>query len=182
MSLFLVSIAAAIAFVLAAVVLASRGANAPRRRKHRWSLLADLVAGCRDLGKAACAAFEPRAEHQPLDSRLRGDEWGRGSALADGGRHETVLLPRRMKLLGIDPEALARSEPLLFRSLALRCRQCASPQQCTRELERASPDSIEEGWKDYCMNVALLRMLSAIEGIGATAPVADTSATGDIRH
>jgi hypothetical protein len=27
---------------------------------------------------------------------------------------------------------------------------------------------IEEDWKDYCVNVALLRMLGAIEGIGET--------------
>jgi len=181
MWLFLIAVVAAIGFVLAAALLAPRGGNAPSPKKHPRTLIADLVAGCRDLSRTACAAFEPRAQHQPVDSRLRGEKRSSGPALAAGG-HETVLLACRMKLLGIDPEALARSEPLLFRSLALRCRQCANPEQCTRDLDRASPDSIEEGWKDYCMNVALLRMLSAIEGIGATAPAADRAAIGDTRH
>ncbi len=191
MWLFIIAVVAAIGFVLAAALLAPQGGNAPRRTRR--SLVADLLEGCRDLSKAACIAFEPKR-------RDPGERTGSDAAISDARRPEpatpdlrdAVLLPRRMKALRIDPEELARNEPLLFRSLAIRCRQCASPERCARDLERAYEDPIGEDWKDYCVNVALLRMLSAIEGIG-NAPAArhggpipalgdDTPVIGEIRH
>jgi Family of unknown function (DUF6455) len=191
MWLFIIAVTAAIGFLLAATSLAPQGGNALRRRSNRRSLLADFRAGCRDLSRSARAAFEPRRN---------GGRAGSEAAIADArwpepaitGLHHATLLPRRMQALRIDSEALARNEPLLFRHLALRCRQCASPERCARDLDRACADAIDEDWKDYCVNVALLRMLGAIEGIGGTfgagsaGPISrlghDPRPSGETRH
>src|SRR5262249_61941144 len=60
MWLFIITVMAAIGFGLAAALLAPQDGNAPRPRRNRRSLLTDFRAGCRDLSRAARAAFEPR--------------------------------------------------------------------------------------------------------------------------
>src|SRR5262249_53329478 len=129
-------------------------------------VLPGVGGGCGARGGGARAAFDPRrtadgpAGPHPAISDARWPE------PATAGLHDATLLPRRMQALRIDPEALARDEPLMFQSLAIRCRRCPAPERCARDLERARGDPLAEDWKDYCVNVALLRMLSAIEGIG----------------
>ncbi len=85
-----------------------------------------------------------------------------------------ALLSRRMQFLHIDRERLARSEPLLFRRLAMRCGECELAERCAHDLDRVSAGSIDQDWKDYCLNASLLGMLSAIEGIGNTFAAQDT--------
>jgi hypothetical protein len=50
--LFAVTMVAAISFVLAAACMSLRV-----HRENRWSLIGEFAAGCRDLSRAACAAF-----------------------------------------------------------------------------------------------------------------------------
>jgi hypothetical protein len=72
------------------------------------------------------------------------------------GNGPPVLLNRRLRLLGIDPEQLRRREPAVAQDLARCCALCGSKSRCARDLAR-KPGS--ESWRTYCPNETTLEML-----------------------
>jgi hypothetical protein len=163
---FAVTFVAAISFVLAAWM--SLQLPDPPRRKNSSSLIGEFAAGCRDLSRAACAAFGAR---EPVG----GDEsvQAHNTAGAKLPRLQTTvfrdmtLLPRRMRLLHIDSVDLARDEPLVFRQLIVRCEQCHATEQCAQDLVDDSSDPFGENWRDYCPNASMLSTISTLQGIRA---------------
>jgi hypothetical protein len=83
---------------------------------------------------------------------------------------ERALLPRRMRFLQIDPDEFFCTEPLLFRELATRCRQCSSTAQCGRDLSDPSASPFDESWKDYCPNASMLSPISTSRSVGSWLP------------
>jgi hypothetical protein len=167
-ALFTIAIVAAIGFVLVAAWMSPQIPNAVPDRKNRWSLMAEFAAGCRDFSRAACAAFEPTWSASGASSgpaRKVGE--AHLPSLAKIAVRDPTLLPRRMRLLRIDPDELARAEPLLFRQQAVRCGQCDSTEQCARDLVEASNDPFGEDWRDYCPNASTLSTISTLRGIGS---------------
>jgi uncharacterized protein DUF6455 len=192
LGLFTLTVTAAIGFVIASAWLQAREW---RDRDRRWRVLDAFVDGCRGLSTVACAAFAPSrfvlGQHAISTP---------GASMVTAKPPEPVmraapdptLLPRRMEHLRIDTDQIARIEPMLFRRLVLRCRQCPSTEQCARDLCRNSTEDPDEDWKDYCMNASLLGMLSSIESFTqrSIAPANRPASlltegmrgTGDIRH
>ena len=78
-----------------------------------------------------------------------------------------VLLNRRLRLLGIDPEQLGRSEPAVAQDLARCCALCGSKARCAHDLayRRAAAD-----WRTYCPNVSTV---DALESAGARPTMAE---------
>jgi len=67
-----------------------------------------------------------------------------------------VLLNRRLRLLGIDPEQLRRAEPAVSQDLARCCTLCGSKSRCAKDMAR---DPGAAGWKSYCPNEPTLAAL-----------------------
>jgi hypothetical protein len=67
------------------------------------------------------------------------------------------LLPRRMAVLGLDPEAFARREAATFRELSEGCGACAKSAQCEWDLMENPTDS---AWQEYCPDAKRLVALS----------------------
>ena len=55
-------------------------------------------------------------------------------ALVRQGPHAADELPKMLKALGIDQEALARTEPLVLRDMERVCALCSHKRQCDRDL------------------------------------------------
>ena len=70
------------------------------------------------------------------------------------------LLPRRMRSQNLEPEALAHSQPLLFRQLLGRCKLCESRIRCERDLDRNRTNKM---WPVYCPNGPTFNMISALQ-------------------
>ena len=70
-----------------------------------------------------------------------------------------VPLLGRMFALDLDPDAVVRGEPELFRDLEIACTVCASHDACRRDMQRPS-DADGGTWEAYCPNALLLRALS----------------------
>lgn len=83
--------------------------------------------------------------------------------LAMLGIHGADLMRRRMRILRIDPNRLYDSEPAMFRELQKSCSACASHGRCALDLAQDAIDPTRVDWRDYCPNVAMLNMLSAVE-------------------
>jgi hypothetical protein len=66
---------------------------------------------------------------------------------------DICLLLRRIAALKIDPDALDRADPLLFRELQGLCSLCRSKGRCARDLAHYAADL---DWKGYCPNAATL--------------------------
>ena len=77
--------------------------------------------------------------------------------IAGQGRGPPVLLNRRLRALGIDPEHLRRSEPAVAQDLARCCALCGCRSRCARDLSR-QPAS--ENWRTYCVNEQTLAALA----------------------
>jgi hypothetical protein len=136
-------------------------------RKGRWSL-ADVIARLWQADQGADswpmrsrksrvlrvpAADDPVAFVEDLRaaSELR--------VLISHGPDEAYLLPHRMAALGIDPDELARLEPVVFQNLHSRCTACESQGRCAWDLADDLNPSWKEppdGWQGYCPNVAEL--------------------------
>jgi uncharacterized protein DUF6455 len=71
------------------------------------------------------------------------------------------LLPRRMAVLDIDPDKLARVKPSTVRELVERCTACQSPEQCEWDLRQ---DPANPAWQAYCPNAATLMALAIEDG------------------
>jgi hypothetical protein len=73
------------------------------------------------------------------------------------------LLERRMGALSLDPDEVARTEPLTIRELRHRCTKCAKREQCALDLADKFADPGWQHWRDYCPNAATLTMLSTFQ-------------------
>ena len=76
--------------------------------------------------------------------------------IAGASNGPPVLLNRRLRQLGIDPERLGKSEPAVAQDLARCCTLCGSKARCTRDLAHR-PASTD--WQKYCPNEATLGAL-----------------------
>jgi len=76
--------------------------------------------------------------------------------LAGRGSGPPVLLNRRLRLLGIDPEQLRRAEPAVSQDLARCCTLCGSKSRCAKDMAR---DPGTANWRSYCPNESTLAAL-----------------------
>lgn len=147
-ALFIITVAAAVCFSIASIVLQQGSQKGLPTRKSRWSTMAGFA---RDWSGISFS-----------DATRRSD--ARFPHLTIQGSQNADLLLRRMKSLDLDADELARSEPLLFRQLESRCRSCEGQEQCERDLARKSIDQPCYEWRDYCPNGAMLNMLNVVQG------------------
>jgi Family of unknown function (DUF6455) len=150
-ALFTIAIVAAIGFGVAAINLQPGTRSASLSRQHRWS----------------AAAFQPKwLSGGDMTDTAHSVDWSDAQSrefTAHSSENATLLL-RRMKTLFLDPDDLARSDPLLFRQLETRCRQCESQARCASDLAHNSTDQMSRHWRYYCPNGAMLNMLSTLRG------------------
>jgi hypothetical protein len=73
------------------------------------------------------------------------------------------LLTRRMELLQLKPNELARTDPQLFRELQATCLLCEQPDTCAHALRDDSADPAWQDWRNYCPNSTRLTMLSTLK-------------------
>ena len=72
------------------------------------------------------------------------------------GPHAADELPKLLKLLGIDEEALARTQPLVLRDMERVCALCANKGECDRDLAAGTSAEHYEG---YCLNAPTIEAL-----------------------
>ena len=72
------------------------------------------------------------------------------------GPHATSELPKLLKALGIDEEALARSQPLVLRDMERDCASCIRKAQCDRDLDAGTSD---QNYEKYCLNASTIDSL-----------------------
>jgi len=83
------------------------------------------------------------------------------------GPHAADELPKLLKVLGIDEEALARSQPLVLRDMERVCALCAHKGECDRDLAAGTSAEHYEG---YCLNASTIELLdqpAGKKGVGA---------------
>ena len=83
-------------------------------------------------------------------------------ALVRRGPHAADELPKMLKALGIDQEALVRTEPLVLRDMERVCALCNQKHRCDRDLAAGTAAS---HYEEYCANAP------TIDGLG---PLAST--------
>jgi hypothetical protein len=144
-------------------------------REEPWSAIGIIVRWWRKSSKAGLCSAEPppypadRMVPMSEDLGLSAPDFRAAAdlrALAGYGPDEATLLPRRMTVLALDPDEIARLEPGVFRNLYGRCLSCESQGRCACDLADDSavptvPDRRGD-WQDYCANAAALGALSAI--------------------
>lgn len=122
------------------------------------SFLTDFIRGCRNMTTAMCAPFEP----QGLGNQTAGAPGAASDSLFSGltlqNSANVVLLFRRMEILGLDSEEVARSEPLKFRQMLSRCDECEHKPRCVQDI--ASRPELS-AWHFYCPNYDVLHGLRA---------------------
>ena len=67
-----------------------------------------------------------------------------------------LLLPKMMAALRLDPGAVARSEPAVYRDLQRVCAICDSKKRCAREL---AEEDAAASYEDFCPNALTLKAL-----------------------
>ena len=72
------------------------------------------------------------------------------------GPHAADELAKLLKILGIDEEALARTQPLVLRDMERVCALCHSKPQCDRDLAAGTSAEHYEG---YCLNAPTIELL-----------------------
>ena len=70
---------------------------------------------------------------------------------------DVLQLPRMMAALGLDPKAVSRAEPALFRDMQRVCTMCDSKKRCGRDLDRGTAAA---NYQAYCANTASLDALA----------------------
>jgi len=70
--------------------------------------------------------------------------------------HAADELPKLLKVLGIDEDALARSQPLVLRDMERVCALCANKGECDRDLAAGTS---AEHYKGYCLNAPTIELL-----------------------
>jgi transcriptional regulator with XRE-family HTH domain len=72
------------------------------------------------------------------------------------GPHAADELPKMLKVLGIDEEVLARTQPLVLRDMERVCTLCAHKGECDRDL---AAGTAAEHYKGYCLNAPSIEVL-----------------------
>lgn len=75
---------------------------------------------------------------------------------------DAVLLPKRMRAHGLDPNWFSLAEPLMFSKLRSTCTTCKKFKRCALDLSKGGFDPGRPGWRDYCPNGATFNFYSAI--------------------
>lgn len=78
-------------------------------------------------------------------------------SMARPGRQPNALLCSRMAKLGLDRNAIERSDRAMFDKLKRRCAGCEFPDACAVDLRHDPSNPV---WEAYCPNSALLTLLS----------------------
>ena len=81
-------------------------------------------------------------------------------ALVRQGPHAADELPKMLVALGIDQDALARTEPLVLRDMERVCAMCSHKRQCDRDLAAGTAAA---HYEEYCGNA------DTIDGLGPRA-------------
>lgn len=97
-----------------------------------------------DSGEFASIARELSVTPADLDTFVR------------QGPHSADKLPKLFRALGIDPEALARTEPLVLRDMARVCAACQQKARCSRDLEAGMS---AQHYDEYCLNASTVDAL-----------------------
>lgn len=77
--------------------------------------------------------------------------------LAQHGTHAADEMPQMMQALGLDAQAVARSEPELFRDMQRVCSHCENKERCNDELLAGSAAANRAA---FCVNTAALDELA----------------------
>jgi transcriptional regulator with XRE-family HTH domain len=77
------------------------------------------------------------------------------------GPHAADELPKLLRILGIDEEALARTQPMVLRDMERVCALCASKGECDRDLAAGTSAEHYEG---YCLNASTIETLDLPAG------------------
>ena len=77
------------------------------------------------------------------------------------GPHAADELPKLLKILGIDEEALARTQPMVLRDMERVCALCAHKGECDRDLAAGTSAEHYEG---YCLNASTIETLDLPAG------------------
>ena len=92
------------------------------------------------------------------------------------GPHAADELPKLLGVLGIDAEALARTQPLVLRDMERVCALCHQKAQCDRDLAAGTSAEHYEG---YCLNASTIDVLGKqadrkglASHLGTTHPIA----------
>jgi hypothetical protein len=75
---------------------------------------------------------------------------------------DAVLLPKRMRAHGLDPNWFSLAEPFMFSKLRSTCTTCKKFKRCALDLSKDGFDPGRPGWCDYCPNGATLNFHRAI--------------------
>ena len=81
---------------------------------------------------------------------------GELNELVRQGPHAADELPRLLRVLGIDEEALARTQPLVLRDMERVCSLCQHKGECDRDLHDGTSAGHYQG---YCPNAGTIETL-----------------------
>lgn len=95
------------------------------------------------------------AEFDRIASELRVSPGDLGE-LVRQGPHAADELPQMLKVLGIDVEALARTQPLVLRDMERVCALCHHKGECVREF---ASGIAAERYEEYCPNAPTIDVL-----------------------
>jgi transcriptional regulator with XRE-family HTH domain len=77
------------------------------------------------------------------------------------GPHAADELPKLLEILGIDEEALARTQPMVLRDMERVCALCAQKGECDRDLAAGTSG---EHYAGYCLNASTIETLDLPAG------------------
>lgn len=137
--------------------------HVPSRAEIVIGMAADAIRRWRDRREFADFVHDYPQEADQLARELNIDKSSL-MQLAGTPKEPPVLLNRRLRLLGIDPEQLGRSEPAVAQDLARCCTFCGSKARCAHDLSR-HPDGAD--WRTYCPNVSTVDALGSAVGAPA---------------
>lgn len=118
------------------------------QRWRAWKSSRDSLAGLDSCGRGEVARIAHDLSLTTTELR----------ALARKGPDSASLLHRRLADLGLDADALARSEPKTLRDMQKDCSLCDSKGRCRHDLARGADPSV---WHAYCPNDYALSALVA---------------------
>jgi transcriptional regulator with XRE-family HTH domain len=95
------------------------------------------------------------AEFDRIASELRVSP-GDLNELVRQGPHAADELPRMLTALGIDEEALARTQPLVLRDMERVCALCHNKGECVRDF---AAGTAAEHYEEYCPNSPTISVL-----------------------
>ena len=127
----------------------------PSRAEIVIGMLADAIRRWSDRREFAQFMQKSPAEADRLARDLNIDKTTL-LKVAGQGSGPPVLLNRRLRLLGIDPEQLRKREPAVAQDLARCCALCGSKSRCAKDMAR-DPGAVH--WRSYCPNEPTLAAL-----------------------